>query len=283
MIEWQATFQTLRAISAFPRPVVIASESRRDTTYHLVGRRRTEPYLVFQYTLSGSGVFKNASGASDVPPGSGFLCEVSAKDIEYFYPAGADEPWIFVYFSFAGPTAVEMVREMVNRYGPIYRLDPGGETIRRLTSFEAFDGVARPLSAGDGARMVMNLLAALADSAHAELTVASGSMMVQNALQLIEDNLCTTMNVSDLADRLRISREHLTRVFAEHTGQPPYSYMLRRKMLLACRLLKHSSLTVGEITARLGYDQPSRLTRVFKSTIGMTPSQFRRTGDIPFA
>jgi AraC-like DNA-binding protein len=91
------------------------------------------------------------------------------------------------------------------------------------------------------------------------------------------------VNVSELADRLRVSREHLTRVFKEQTLRTPWQYILRQKMLHACRLLKTTQLTHKEIAFRLGYDTPAHFTRTFKHVLGMTPGRFRAVGTIPMS
>jgi AraC family transcriptional activator of pobA len=52
-------------------------------------------------------------------------------------------------------------------------------------------------------------------------------------------------------------------------------------MLLACHLLKKSSLNGKEIAARLGYGQPAHFSRTFKRVTGMNPRRFREVGVIP--
>lgn len=282
-LNWHVRFQTFKPIPALPQPVVVACESRRDTSYHLVGRLRTDAHLVFQYSLSGTGVYEDSTGRYEMPAGSGFLCPTADRDVEYYYPQGAAHTWKFMYFSFIGETAMQMVRQVTRQYGPVFRIPQSNEMINRLLSFEAMDEVIQPISAGAGAKLVMDVIAALIESAGPRDAADSAGVLVRRALKLIEDNLTIPLSVGDIADELRISREHLTRIFSEQTGRSPYSYILRRKMLLACRLLKQTTLTMGEIADRLGYVESSRFTRSFKTGIGMTPSRFRKDGQIPFA
>jgi hypothetical protein len=75
---WHKTFTTLRPLAGNAAPRMRGLGSRDNAAYMNQGRfRQAETHCLFEYTLSGEGVFKNAAGAKRVPPGFGFLCKIN--------------------------------------------------------------------------------------------------------------------------------------------------------------------------------------------------------------
>jgi AraC-like DNA-binding protein len=279
---WSVKPQTVRPLASLPHVLNLASERQTDTDYHFEGRyRQGEGHYLFKYTLSGEGRFRDAAGEHRMTPGRGFLCEVCDPATAYYYPDDACEPWTFVYVTFRGGPSREIVSELLQRHGPIYALDIEGDTIARLLTWETYSDTEPPIPAADGARIVMDLLMDLARSAEGDESRDPGNQLARQFRSIVRENLGRNVNIAELAEQLDVSREHLTRVFREQTSQTPYQYLRREKMLLACRLLKETSLSHKQIAARLGLAVPAHFTRTFKSVMKMTPSRFRRVGMIP--
>jgi YesN/AraC family two-component response regulator len=51
-------------------------------------------------------------------------------------------------------------------------------------------------------------------------------------------------------------------------------------MQRACELLMSSSLTIGEIGAQLGYEDPMYFSRLFRKKIGIPARDYRRRGEL---
>lgn len=49
------------------------------------------------------------------------------------------------------------------------------------------------------------------------------------------------------------------------------------KCEVACELLAHTNTSVAEVGANIGYSEPANFTRFFKSQLGITPNQYRKT------
>lgn len=282
LIHWRIQFQTFRPMASLPRVTTIASETAHDTSYHHEGQyRQNEETCILKYTLAGEGVFRDANGEHRIPAGHGFLCEIRDPATAYYYPPTAREPWTYVYMDITGQPAMEAVHELLARYGPIYELPRHEGIVARMLAYADYHDTQRRISPAEGARLAMALLAALVDSKEQPRQNDVSNRLAARAMEMIRENLHENRNVSELADRLRVSREHLTRVFKEQTSQSPWQYILRQKMLLACQLLKSTSLSHKEIAARLGYDTPAHFTRTFKQILGMPPGKFRQVGTIP--
>ena len=279
----QARMEAQAAVfKALAHPTRIWMERTENTDYRHEGRLRTARHCTFQYTLRGEGIFRDASGEYRVPVGSGFLAEVADPEVVYFYPESASEPWEWVYFDFYG--AKEVVQEMCSEFGAIYQIDKDSAVIEKLLSYERYRGRALDVDYAEAATLVMEVLGALAAGQLTDEHVNPHARLVQRAQALVEANLLTTnrdVTVSGLASMLRVSREHLCRVFKRQVGRSPAQYITEEKMHAACRLLKESDLKCLEIAELLGFSSGSNFARTFRRLQGVSPSHYRKTGVAP--
>jgi len=60
-------------------------------------------------------------------------------------------------------------------------------------------------------------------------------------------------------------------------GEPPLTYLTRRRMALAADLLtERATATVSEVARSVGYADPFAFSAAFKRVRGVNPSEFRR-------
>ena len=55
-----------------------------------------------------------------------------------------------------------------------------------------------------------------------------------------------------------------------------YAYIKSYRMQAATVLLQNSDCSITEIAMKMGYDNPSKFSEVFKKEYEMTPSEFRK-------
>jgi len=282
MESWLTRFETVRPMESLPRMRVVSVETRDDASYRYEGvSRGAERFMVFQLTLSGSGRFEDAKGVYELGPGKGFLCEVSDPSVRHWYPKGAREPWVFVFATFEGACAREILKETARRHGPVYELPSNSKLTRKLLSWKAYGGSTVRLSAPESAACAFEILTSLAGAKESEASVSASSRLVLSACDAIEESLCKGEGVSSIAKRLMVSREHLSRLFRREMGQSVQRYMAKRRFHLACHLLKETELGEKGICERLGGISPQHLIRVFKQELKITPRQFRASGACP--
>ena len=103
--------------------------------------------------------------------------------------------------------------------------------------------------------------------------------VVGDALRLLHAEPAAPWTVSALADRAGVSRSTLAKRFTELVGEPPLTYLARRRMTLAADLLaEREAATVAEIGRAVGYSDAFAFSTAFKRIRGISPSEFRRTG-----
>lgn len=273
---WQTSFQVVQGFESLPAPCEIVCEKQTSPSYLVKDcMRKPDHYAQIVCTLQGEGWFMKEGKIHSVPQGKAFMHVLGTPDISYGYPMYNTEPWVFIWFSFCGSVAVEAVREMISRYGYLFELPPDKGIIKHLQGYYPMRDTIQMLSPTGGAKVVFDALGALGETLEAELTANHQAILVRDVQHLICDNLDRTLDIALIAEKLHVSREHLTRVFHAQTGQSPGQYALEMRMKTACRLLQDNKLTCKEIAERLGYESPSSFARVFRSWFSVTPSQYR--------
>ncbi len=96
------------------------------------------------------------------------------------------------------------------------------------------------------------------------------------ALALIHTNTRRPWTLEELATEAGMSRASFAKRFAEVIGTPPIQFLTRRRMQLATRWLRDDSLSISEVTARLGYSSEAAFSRAFKRCTGDTPGTVAR-------
>ena len=94
----------------------------------------------------------------------------------------------------------------------------------------------------------------------------------------IEANLANPVTLDDLAAVAGLSRYHLCRAFRQSTGFPPHAWLTRARLAAARRLLRGTSLPIGEIAHQCGFASPNQFATSFRSSVGVTPTAYRHGG-----
>lgn len=88
------------------------------------------------------------------------------------------------------------------------------------------------------------------------------------------------VTVDTVATALCLSPAQFRRKLGAVSGSTPAVYIRTRQMYAAQHLLDNRpDLTINEVAMRCGFYDMSHFTRVFKQTIGMTPTQYRKGGE----
>lgn len=88
-----------------------------------------------------------------------------------------------------------------------------------------------------------------------------------------------TASLNDLAKQLNYSVPYCSKYVKQYTGRS-FSDLLRQiRFRIAAEYLLNTDLTVEKISERIGYANPENFMRMFKKTYGLSPTQYRITGD----
>lgn len=96
---------------------------------------------------------------------------------------------------------------------------------------------------------------------------------------MLAQNYCRThlaeVTLADTAACVNMSKNYFCRYFKQHTGENFSDYLTSLRIQTAQELLHTTNLRVADIAARIGYGTASHFISVFKSSCGVTPTEYR--------
>lgn len=104
----------------------------------------------------------------------------------------------------------------------------------------------------------------------------SSQDVVQQVMRYVEANLDKPLNVSEIATALFMNADYLSRLFRSKTKTTLKRYILSRKMDVAQQMLNTTTLPVSVIALKLGFDNFSYFSQLYRKSYGISPSQERR-------
>lgn len=93
--------------------------------------------------------------------------------------------------------------------------------------------------------------------------------------QLLEQHITSGVAIRDLARQMHMSESHFSHRVKELLGIAPQQYVRERRIARARQLLESTPMSIEEIAAALGYDEPTSFFRAFKRVTGVTPGEAR--------
>ena len=95
----------------------------------------------------------------------------------------------------------------------------------------------------------------------------------------LQTHIHESVSLEELAQRFFMSRSYLTRSFRNITGFSVVEYMTYIRIQKAQQLLRESDRSITEIADLCGFGNITYFEKVFKTTTGHTPVQYRKTVD----
>lgn len=101
--------------------------------------------------------------------------------------------------------------------------------------------------------------------------------VVKNAIEYINNNLESSLQVNELAKIFGLNRSYLSKAFIDDTGVSIQAYIMNLKLEHAKKLLRTSDIGLKEISERLYFSSQSHFQNVFKKHFNQTPTQYRNS------
>lgn len=90
------------------------------------------------------------------------------------------------------------------------------------------------------------------------------------------------LDVAAIARDVGMSAGHFSRRFREAYGEPPYSYLMTRRIERAMALLRRGELSVTEVCFAVGFSSLGTFSTRFAELIGVPPTAYRDQHHEPF-
>jgi transcriptional regulator GlxA family with amidase domain len=96
------------------------------------------------------------------------------------------------------------------------------------------------------------------------------------AIEEMQRRMHEALAVPDLARAVNLSRSRFAHLFREQTGVAPGRYLREFRLDRARLLLETTTLSVKEVMAAVGINDPSHFSRDFQRVYGASPREWRR-------
>lgn len=94
--------------------------------------------------------------------------------------------------------------------------------------------------------------------------------------QYIRENFRKDISLQDVSKKLRVSTDYLSKAFKRHTGESPLKHIIKLRINEAKKLLLATPvLDIHVIGEYVGYTDPFYFSRIFKTYVGIYPSEYR--------
>lgn len=97
------------------------------------------------------------------------------------------------------------------------------------------------------------------------------------AVNYVRQHYEEPINITELARLSGLSVRQLQRKFKFAFATGPHEFLTKTRLLAACRLLRESDLSAGEIAGKCGFSDQSSFTKHFRAHIGQTPRGYRHS------
>jgi AraC family transcriptional regulator of arabinose operon len=97
------------------------------------------------------------------------------------------------------------------------------------------------------------------------------------SIEFMRANVARSLTLRELSRHAGLSSSRFSSLFRDQTGSSPVEHHIRLRMQSACHYLDTTALSVKEVAAKLGYDDPYYFSRIFQKTLGCSPLAYRRS------
>ena len=113
----------------------------------------------------------------------------------------------------------------------------------------------------------------------AELSTVADVSEVENAIirkakEFVDENFGRDISLEDVAEHVFLNPAYFSRYFKQYTGENLTTYLLKKRMSYAKRLLE-DHYDVGEVAVKCGYSSTKYFVQSFKKYFGITPKEYR--------
>jgi two-component system, response regulator YesN len=100
--------------------------------------------------------------------------------------------------------------------------------------------------------------------------------MAQTLELYIRENFRRDIRLGEIAGKLGVTTDYLSKAFKRHTGESPLKHIIKLRINEAKQLLAAKpELDVRRVGELVGYEDQFYFSRVFKTHVGVYPSEFR--------
>lgn len=98
---------------------------------------------------------------------------------------------------------------------------------------------------------------------------------VSDAINIIDDEYTKNIKLEEVAKRVGVSSQYLSKIFKDETGQTFIEYLTNLRINRAKDIIQTSDQPIKQVGIMVGYRDPNYFSRIFRSVVGISPSDFK--------
>ncbi|MUH71142.1 AraC family transcriptional regulator [Psychrosphaera haliotis] len=110
------------------------------------------------------------------------------------------------------------------------------------------------------------------------ISLANNRNLSERSIQTyFNDNIDQPLTLDDMAKYFGLSKFYFAKKFQQIIGNSPIKHLIELKIQQACKLLDSTDISINHVAKSVGLDDPYYFSRLFKKTIGISPSNYRKS------
>lgn len=98
---------------------------------------------------------------------------------------------------------------------------------------------------------------------------------VKAAKAIFDSCFDETIDLQELTGSLYVSHDYFRHIFKKSLGESPLNYLIRKRLEIACELLRITDQPIGKIAQQAGLNNVYYFSRLFRKRHGISPSEYR--------
>lgn len=246
--------------------------------YHAASAVRDE--YILHFILSGEGFYSANDHTWSLSAGQMFLLYPGEPNV---YCADRNFPWSYVWIGFKGIRVETILKNCGFSKNHLVLPAPSPDTY--MGCFDAlFEHKDLTFSDDLYRESILLKLFAILASHHASRVRQDGygqsagysdNEHVNLAIDYINQMYMQGIGVSDIADKIGITRSHLNHVFQKELNISIQNFLIDFRMHKAANLLVSTTMPIKEVSSGVGYSDQLVFSKAFKKKFGESPKGYR--------
>jgi AraC family transcriptional regulator, arabinose operon regulatory protein len=241
---------------------------------HFIQRQQHDDNLLL-YCTSGSGHIHTEYFDGQINAGDILLIPAG---LSHQYYADHKQPWTIYWLHFSGDSCPRLLQNLGYKHEqPVTHLGMQPQLIadfKRL--LDAHQTGYRRAAYNHAASVVRLILCYLALEITNSQALQRHNFSLDAIHSFMQERINGDLNLDTLAASFNLSKYHFSSKYKQLTGYPPIKHFIHMKMERACYLLDASQSSIKVISNQLGYEDPLYFSRLFRKTIGVSPTAYRQ-------
>lgn len=238
---------------------------------HRMQRRRHNDYLLI-YCTDGKGTLVCDDRAYQIGQGDIVLLP---KDHAHAYRADDETPWTIYWLHYNGRLAGNFYQH-TQMLSPVLNIGVQPRVVRIFDGLSELRRSAYQLAEFvQGCHQMQALLSYIALLVRQKQPQSGKGMDWERLRAMMQERVHGSLNLDELAAASNLSKYHFIKKFKNWSGQAPIQYFINMKIQRACYLLDSTTKSVKQVGAAVGYNDAYYFSRLFKKTMGVSPSEYR--------